>query len=337
MVIQKSLRNGAPDALKGAVKFTHSYDFDPTYGMNLEQLLAVAPPEAPSDFADFWEYRYAEARSVAPQPVMQVSERMFKQYAVHELHYCSTGGVEIGGWLMLPVEGKISRGLIIGHGYGGCGVPEEPLFMAETVLLFPCFRGIGRSAMEGVSQDPHFHVLHDIQDKDRYILGGCVEDLWLAVSALLELFPEVTGRLGYAGISLGGGIGALATPWDRRIQRLHLNVPTFGHQALRLTLHSVGSNEAVREYVQHHDINVMETLAYYDAASAMRYLHNPALVAAALFDPAVPPPGQFAVYNAIAKNQRSLFVLEAGHFAYPGQEQQMRKLNQEVVNFFMAL
>ncbi|MEZ5576382.1 MAG: hypothetical protein R3F44_12440 [Candidatus Competibacteraceae bacterium] len=36
-------------------------------------------------------------------------------------------------------------------------------------------------------------------------------------------------------------------------------------------------------------------------------------VAAARFDPAVPPPGQFAVYNALA-GPKELFVLRAGHF-----------------------
>ena len=43
-------------------------------------------------------------------------------------------------------------------------------------------------------------------------------------------------RLDYMGISFGGGIGALALPWDERFHRAHLNVPSFGHHPLRLTL-----------------------------------------------------------------------------------------------------
>jgi len=132
----------------------------------------------------------------------------------------------------------------------------------------------------------------------------------------------------------GAGIGAMAAPWDTRINRLQLHVPTFGHQALRLTLPCVGSNEAVREYQQRHG-NVMETLAYYDAATAARYLQIPTMVAAALFDPAVPPPGQFAVYNAIAEPLRRLFVLEAGHFDYPGQDARLEDLNRTLAAFLM--
>lgn len=313
------------------------YDFDPTCGMDLAQLLSIAPPLPPPDFAAFWERRYDAALNVAPRPRIQESGGMLGQHVVHDLYYSSTGGVEIGGWLLVPANGKVSRGLIIGHGYGGRAAPDEPLDVDEAVLLFPCFRGLGRSPLGHVSQNPYHHVLHDIQDREGYILGGSVEDLWLAVSALLELFPSVSGRVGYSGLSFGGGIGALAAPWDSRIRRLHLQLPTFGHQALRLTLPCIGSGESVRAFLRHHDFNVMETLAYYDAASAARYLSIPTLVAAALYDPAVPPPGQFAIYNAISEGMRRLLVLEAGHFDYPGMEQQSLETRRQLAGFFAEL
>ncbi len=166
-------------------------------------------------------------------------------------------------------------------------------------------------------------------------LGGCVEDLWLAVSTLLELFPEVAGQVAYSGISFGGGIGALAVPWDARVGRLHLHVPTFGHQSLRLAIPSIGSGESVRLFQRHYGFHVIDTLAYYDAASAARHLRIPVLVAAALFDPVVPPPGQFAIFNAIAKPFGRLFVLQAGHFDYAGEAQELQRLNQVVAGFFM--
>lgn len=323
--------------LKDSSIFTHSYPFDPSYGMNLQQLLAIVPPEPPRDFAAFWQQRYAAALTTAPHPRIQFNGERLGGYLVHDLCYTSTGGVEIGGWLLVPADGKVSRGLIIGHGYGGRDAPDEPLAMTETAMLFPCLRGLSRSAMEAVSQEPYFHVLHDIQDRNRYILGGCVEDLWLAVSALLALFPQVGGRVGYSGISFSGGIGALAAPWDARIQRLYLEVPTFGHHALRLKLPCVGSGESLRDFQRQHDFNMMETLAYYDAATAAEFLRIPTVLAAALFDPAVPPPGQFAIYNAIPENLRRLFLLEAGHFDYPRLQQQIDELHQELECFLMAL
>lgn len=326
-----------PSRLTTFSLFAQGYDFDPTYGMDLKQLLAIVPPVPPADFADFWGLRYAAALAVSPQPRVQATGRVLNDYVVHELRYTSTAGVEIGGHLLLPREGKVRRGVVIGHGYGGCGLPDGPLSITETALIYPCFRGLGLSALANVSQDPQYHVLHDIQDKARYILGGCVEDLWLAVSALLELFPDLAGRIAYSGISFGGGIGALAVPWDERIRRLHLQVPTFGHQALRLTLSCTGSGKSLRAFQLQHDFNIMETLAYYDAASAVQYLRIPALVAAARFDPAVPPPGQFAIYNAMPEKLRRLIVLDGGHCDYPDQLQQIQEMNRELISFLMEL
>lgn len=303
--------------------------------MDLAQLQAIAPPEPPPDFAAFWQDRYPSALLCDPDPRLHATGRLLGDHALHDLHYRSTGGVEIGGWLLLPLDGPPRRGVVVGHGYGGCLLPESPVGLEDAVLLYPCFRGMGRSPVAGLSGQPYEHVLHGIEDRDRYVLGGCVDDLWLAVSALLALFPEVAGRVAVTGISFSGGIAALAAPWDARIARLHIEVPTFGHQALRLTLPSVGSSEAVRGFQRQHGFNVMAVLAYYDAASAARHLVIPTLVAAALFDPAVPPPGQFAIHNAIPAAWRSLFVLDAGHFEYPGRAAQARALQEALADFLM--
>ncbi|MFZ4538524.1 acetylxylan esterase [Propionivibrio sp.] len=316
-------------------QFHHGFSFDPAYGMDLTQLLAIVPPEPPDDFAAFWQDRYTAALTLDARPQIVPTGVVMGNHAVHDLRYRSSGDVEIGGWLLVPRSGSPKRGVIIGHGYGGRTAPDEPIGLDESVVLFPCFRGMGRSPVVGISSDPNFHVLHDIQDRKRYVLGGCVDDLWLGVSALLSLFPEVSGKVACLGISFGGGIGVLASPWDCRISRLHVQVPTFGHQSLRLTLSCVGSGEAVRSYQQQHRFNVNETLAYYDAANAARFLRIPALVAAALFDPAVPPPGQFAIYNAIPQPLRCLLVLDAGHFDYPGDAEQQRVLNLAVTSFLM--
>ena len=295
----------------------------------------VHAPEPPADFADFWRQRHDAALALQPRVRISRAAVQRPQHWVYDLRFVSTDAVEIGGWLLVPKDGRVRCGIVFGHGYGGCELPDELLPIDGAVQLFPCFRGIGRSPVAGVSSDPNFHVLHNIQDRQRYILGGCVEDLWLAVSALLELFPDVAGRVAYSGISFGGGIGALALPWDSRVARIHLQVPTFGHQALRLTLPCIGSGESVRQFQRQHSFHVIDTLAYYDAASAVQHLRIPALVAAALFDPAVPPPGQFAIYNAIAKPLKRLFVLSAGHFEHAGQQQELREMNRELASFFM--
>ena len=315
--------------------FTHHFPFDPTYGYSLDALRAVVAPPEPADFVAFWRARYDRAVAVAPNPRRRRAGSDDPRFRFQDLEYDSTDGFPIRGWLLTPCAGPPTCALVLGHGYGGLDRPPLDLPRDDCAYLVPCFRGLSRSRRPPISEDPNWHVLHDIHLRDRYILGGCVDDIWTGVSALLALFPRLAGHIGYLGISLGGGLGAMALAWDERIGRGHLNVPSFGHQPLRLVLPSTGSANAVQRYAGTQP-QVLNILAYYDSAVAARHIRQPMHVAAATFDPAVAPPGQFAVYNAIPGDKR-LFVLEAGHFDYANRATQEQALLAELGAFFAPL
>jgi cephalosporin-C deacetylase len=312
----------------------HPFTFDPTYGMSLKQLRAIKAPEAPEGFDRFWADRYSRAMAVDPQPSLGVSKSLHPDWYVLDITYLSTGGFPIGGWLLLPRNGPVKRGLVVGHGYGGRDQPDFDLPVEETAILFPCFRGLSRSARPPISQNPAWHVLHDIDKPDRYIIGGCVDDLWLGVSALLALYPWLTGHIAYSGASFGGGIGALAIPFDERITRGHLVVPTFGNRPLWLSLPTVGSAAAVQAYRKRHPA-VGDTLRLFDAATAAARIEVPMLVAPALFDPSVAPPCQFSVANALTKFNE-IFILDAGHFDYADAAVQNAELRDKLGRFLGA-
>lgn len=312
----------------------HPYPFDPTYGMAREALLAITPPEAPPGFDAFWQKRYRRALAVNPAPVVTASATVDPRWHVFDLRYTSTDNFPIGGWLLVPRTGTIRRGLVVGHGYGGREAPDLDLPVTDTAVLFPCFRGISRSARPPISADPEWHVLDHIQSADDYIIGGCVEDLWVAVSALTALYPALENRVGYSGISFGGGIGALAMAFDHRIARGHLIVPTFGHRPLWLTLPTIGSAHAVQLYGKTHE-GVLEILRFFDAATAAARIRAPILMVPALFDPAVAPPCQFAIANALPRTKfNEIFILDAGHFEYPGQDKQDAIHQEKTGRFF---
>ena len=315
----------------------YPFDFDPTYGMTLADLQAIRPPEAPEGFDAFWQKRYAKALAVKPGPRLSPSKDTHPDWQVRDIVYTSTDDISIGGWLLTPRKGEVRRGLVVGHGYGGRDQPEFDIPVEETAILFPCFRGMSRSAHPPISPDASWHVLHDIDKPDRYIIGGCVEDLWLAVSMLLALYPWLYGHIGYSGISFGGGIGALAIPFDSRIERGHLTVPTFGNRKLWLTLPTVGSAHSVQEYAKTHS-GVLEKLRLFDAATAATRISIPTLAAVALFDPAVAPPCQFAVANSLPRSKfNEIFILDAGHFDYADSAVQQTALRERVGRFFRGL
>ena len=316
--------------------FPSEYGFDPTYGYSVERLLQVGTPKEPQDFDSFWQRRYQYALSVDPMPETRATNENRFGWNSFQISYISTDNFKIRGWLLLPVSGVIKRGFIIGHGYGGREGPDFHLPFKDAALLFPCFRGLGISAQTPISADPYWHVRHNIHNVDRYILGGCVEDVWLAVSAMLRLFPHLAGHLGYLGISFSGGIGALALAWEKRIARGHLNIPTFGQYALRLKLASLGSANSIQKYYQTNKKQTLRTIRYYDAALAAKRISIPIHCACALFDPYVIPPGQFAIYNALG-GPKQLFVLDAGHHSYPDQKRQEQALIEELDDFFSSL
>jgi len=56
------------------------------------------------------------------------------------------------------------------------------------------------------------------------------------------------------------------------------------------------------------------------------------LCAPALYDPAVTPPGQFAVANALPKGET--FPMPAGHFEVPELGNAQKKLDTRILDFF---
>ncbi|HTO32324.1 MAG TPA: acetylxylan esterase [Pararhizobium sp.] len=318
------------------VPAVHPFAFDPTYGLQLEQLLAIRPPAAPAGFDAFWQKRYQQALAVDPQPVLGQSKANHPDWHVLDITYISTGGFQISGWLLLPRKGTVRRGLVVGHGYGGRDQPDFEIPVEETAVLFPCFRGLSLSARPPISPNPPGHVVYGIEKPDDYIIGGCVEDAWTAVSTLTALYPWIDGRIGYSGSSFGGGVGALAIPFDRRIDRGHLVVPSFGNRPLWLSLPTVGSAQSVQAYQEMHG-SVLATLRLFDAASAAERIRVPMLVAVALFDPAVAPPCQFSVANGLPPSKlNEIFILDAGHFDYPEGPAQDAILREKVRRLFNA-
>ncbi|MCJ7549891.1 MAG: acetylxylan esterase [Anaerolineae bacterium] len=293
--------------------FEHDFEFDPTYGTTQADLLQVGLPPEPYGFVAFWEATHVETLDLPLNLTKTQLQSPDPRYELHRVDFDTWGGFRIGSWLTVPADGDIRRGVVVGHGYGGREAPDMDLPIRHAVAIFPCAPGFHLSAAAGLPGNAQEHVVHGIDSREGYILRPSVAMLWSAASVLLSCYPQVTGHLAYSGGSFGGGLGALALPWDARFTKAHLGVPTFGHHPLRLQSPCVGSGEAVRRYHRGHP-EVVDVLATYDAAVAASHISIPVRVSPALFDPAVPPPGQFAVANAIP--DRKVFILKAGHFEY---------------------
>lgn len=292
--------------------------FDPTQGYRLAELLDVGPPPEPPGFDAFWAGLKSRADRVVVDPTVLGSPVRSSRWTVLDVAFTSLGGIRIGGWLVVPADGRVDAGMVVSHGYGGREEPDVSLIPSRTAAIFPCSRGLPtRSLLPGVSPEGSAHVLVGIDDPSTYIHGGCAADIWCAATALTALVPGAERPLAYWGGSFGGGIGPMALHVDLRFTSAVLEVPSFGHHPLRLAMPCTGSGAAVRAYAAEYP-DVVTTLGFFDAATCATRVGIPIVVAPALADPAVPPPGQFAVANAFA-GDTTVFVLSAGHAEYPAQ------------------
>jgi cephalosporin-C deacetylase len=314
----------------------HAFPFDPTGGYSPSQLHALRPViDEPADFADFWRVTFAEAMTAPLRWSIKPSAHPGNaDHEVFDIEFAGLLGNRVGGWLTKPRHGPVTRGLLISHGYCGRDTADLALPVAEAASIQPVCTGLPtRSLHPGIPSQAGEHVLHGIDHRETYVHRHSVMDLWRAVSVLHEAIPSSRPRLDYLGGSFGGGIGALALPWDDRIRSAYLCVPSFGNHPLRLQLPCSGSGESVRLLVQKRP-ELRRVLAYFDAALAARHTRKPVFVSAAAFDPAVPPAGQFSVFNSLG-GPKELYPLTAGHYdGYPGQSKEELEIATALRRFF---
>ncbi len=263
-------------------------------------------PTEVSDFVSFWQGVRSAVESV-PTIATVVPEGQLEGYRQSWIGWTQNNGIRVAGWLLEPQQ-PATCGVVFGHGYGGRENVDRHLLPPGAVGLFPCMPGFHRSAQPGIPDESFAHVIHGIEHRDTYLIRDCVEATWRAFEVLAQRLPGLP--LGYLGGSFGGGVGALAVPWENRCVAAVLEVPTFGNHPLRLTIPCTGSGESVRQYYQRHP-QVTQVLAYYDAAVAAKHIRCPTLVAPADVDPAVPGRGQWSVAEAVPK--AVIHRLSTGH------------------------
>lgn len=318
----------------------HDHPFDPSYGCKLADFLVVGCPEEPADFRTFWQDTYEQNARLKLNAVRREIPLAYEtdtgDFRSYEVFYDSWDNRRIGAVLRIPQHEPVTCAMVCGHGYGGREDFPAELLIPGCAWIFPLLRGFGLSrAPDLPANDANRHVVHGIESRETYILRGCAADLWNAVKVLREFCPGSLGRVFYSGCSFGGGMGALAAPWEPLLRKVWLDVPTFGNHSLRLCAECCGSGEAVRQlWTRKPEISA--TLRYYDAANAAACLRIPAMVSVALFDPVVPPQGQFAVANAVPVALRKRFIWSAGHADYPGRSDDWARLRRYLEDFFSS-
>ncbi len=299
----------------------HPYPFDPRFGFSPKDLAEIQSPEnEPADFESFWQSAYRETQTIPLEIQSKELPCEAEGQKLFEISYKVWPDYRVGAWIYLPEDKKnLRQGVVVGHGYGGRQESDTGLCRHDRAVIFPVAPGFG------LSQDPRLprneaarHVLFGIETKETYILRSCMAALWRAIDVIIEFSGTKPDDFHYVGGSFGGGLGGLMLPWEKRFRSAELRQVTFANHSFRLRNDSGGSAKAVRERWLK-DPAIEEVLRYYDAATHLRKVQIPIIFECALFDPNVPPPGQWSAANAHPGPKR-IFAAPSGHFNYEAEQ-----------------
>ena len=177
----------------------------------------------------------------------------------------------------------------------------------------PCVRGLGLSQCKDIPWQIAEHAGYGFDDPAHYVIVGGVRDLWIALTIMIDMFPDTADNIVCRGSSLGGAMGAMCIPWDERIHYGDLNVPTLGGKTALNNPGTVSKSGLTRHRKAFESEAGMRVLDMCNASSAAQFIRVPTLVTPALSDEMVPPPGQFAVANSIPEKYRIMRIREVGH------------------------
>jgi len=312
----------------------HSFTFDPRYGFDEAELRKASSPfDEPDDFENFWKGAYTKAMEVPLDLRTNELISPVDGQKLFRVDYTVWPNYRVGGWLYLPEKIQdLKLGMVVGHGYGGREGPDTSLCRNDRAVLLPVAPGFDPSQDPRLPQnDSSKHVLYGIESKETYLLLSCVAALWRAIDVLIGISKGKLDDFHYVGGSFGGGLGGLMLPWEKRYRSAELRQVTFAFHHFRLRHECNGSGKSVRErWLQ--DPAIEEILRYYDAATHLQKVEIPIHFECAVFDPSVPPPGQWAAANA-HMGPKQIFAAPHGHLNYEEEEnfrqgdanQQMRK------------
>ena len=177
----------------------------------------------------------------------------------------------------------------------------------------PCVRGLGLSQCKEIPWKTGDHARFGCESPERYVITCGVRDLWIALTILIDMFPDTADNILCSGGSLGGAMGTLCIPWDDRIHYGNLNVPTLGGRIMLQCPGKPGTPGESRRQMALSGAEGMRIIDLCNASAAAQFIRVPTIVTPALHDETVPPPGQFAVANSIPEEYRIMRIREVGH------------------------
>lgn len=288
----------------------------------------------PTDFDEYWDTALAEMHAIDPQVELIPANFQTPFADCFDLYFTGVKGARIHAKYLRPKNTKEPHPAIVQfHGYtGNSGDWHGKLnYVAAgySVAALDC-RGQG-----GLSEDVggvkgttyKGHIIRGLDDPNPHNL--LFRDIFLDTAQLARIvmsMPEVDeNRVGAQGGSQGGGLTLACVSLEPKVK---LAAPTFPFLSdyKRVWDMDLAANayEELKTYFRQFDPRhlreneIFTKLGYIDIQNLAKRIKADILMGVGLMDNICPPSTQYATYNKITSNKKSIIYPDFGHEGLPG-------------------
>lgn len=297
----------------------------------------------PADLDKYWKEALDELDNFSWNINRTPSEFEVPYADCYDLYFTGVGGARVYAKYLKPKNTTGANPAIVEfHGYhGNSGDWSGKLkYVAAgfSVASMDC-RGQGGKSRDKVDvSGPTLegHIIRGLEDgKDKLMYRAHFLDT-VQLARIVMDFPEVDeNRVGATGASQGGGLTLACASLEPRIKCAAPIYPFLSDYKrvwdMDLDLDAYGE---LRSYFRMYDPlheredDIFTTLGYIDVKNLTSRIKGKVLMAITLMDNICPPSTQFAAFNRIKSEKKSLVYHDHGHEDLPG-------INDRVFSFFI--
>jgi cephalosporin-C deacetylase len=276
----------------------------------------TSSPDVNPDFKEYWDKAKQELNAVLPRFKMTKAEGYENETIdIFLVEMYSLDNALIRGWYGRPKKpGKYPAVLQL-QGYSSEKNPGTLIYDPELISLSMNIRGHGNSR-DDINPGFPGYLLHNIDDKEKYIYRGAYIDCVRAIDFLFSR-PEVdTTQIVVEGGSQGGALSFAAAALDN--QRVKLCIPhvPFLSDFRNYFLIAGWPGNEFSQHVENSGMSwdsIHSTLSYIDIKNLAPWIKAPVIMTIGLCDEVCPPRINFAAYNNLNVPREYYVYPYSGH------------------------
>ena len=280
----------------------------------------VSKVSKPDDIDRFWEEVLAETARIALDPEVVFDPlRSSEEIDVYEVFYTSLDHVRIAGWYAVPKQRDgLLPGLLQVPGYN----MEPPVPKVWARKGYAAFSAAPRGKLRS---NRHFNpgypglLTYGMVDRNVYSYRGFYMDACRAVEFLLARDEVDSNKIGVTGHSQGGGLTVSTAALRPEIKAAAAGAPYLCGYMDAIELTDAYPYQEIADYLRINPDSrqqVEDTLAYFDGINLAHRITCPIIVSVGLQDSTCPPETGYAMFNAIASEDKKMYAYDGhGHDA----------------------